>query len=153
MDKKIRDRIREHPEARDLLTGDALSDVMDQLTDPQIAESSYRYAEVPLSVDIIRRIPFRLGESGENFSMNRLTIKGKGKWPVAFQDKRFASELKFFEQAVDAALDEAIDGKAQMSSIEKIRSSVEELARKLDQVIDPKTEHRPTPRPRCGSKI
>ena len=111
MDKKIRDRLREHPEARDLLTGDALSDVMDQLTNPVISESSYRYAEVPLSVDVIRRIPFRLGESAQTFSMNRLTIKGKGKWPVAFQDKRFASELKFFEQAVDAALDEAIDGK------------------------------------------
>jgi hypothetical protein len=140
MDKKIRERLREHPEARDLLTGDALSDVMDQLTNPVISESSYRYAEVPLSVDVIRRIPFRLGESAQTFSMNRLTIKGKGKWPVAFQDKRFATELKFFEQAVDAALDEAIDGKAQMTSIAKIHSSVEELARKLDEVIDPKTD-------------
>jgi hypothetical protein len=140
MDKKIRDRLREHPEARDVLTGDALSDVMDQLTDPQISESSYRFAEVPLSVDAIRRIPFRLGERGETFSMNRLTIKGKGKWPVAFQDKQFASELKYFEQAVDAALDEAIDGKAEMSSIAKIQSAVEDLARKLDQVIDPRTD-------------
>ena len=47
---------------------------------------------MPLSVDMVRRIPFRLGERGENFSMNRLTVKGKGKWPVAFQDKRFAKE-------------------------------------------------------------
>jgi len=142
MDKKIRDRIREHPEARDLQTGDALSDLMDQLTDPQIAESSYRFAEVPLSVDAIRRIPFRLGERGETFSMNRLTVKGKGKWPVAFQDKRFASELKLFEKVVDAALDEAIDGKAQMSSIAKIQTAVEDLAQKLDQVIDPRTDQR-----------
>ena len=80
------------------LTGDALTAVMDQLMDPQISESSYRYARGSLSVDMIRRIPFRLGERGENFSMNRLTIKGKGKWPVAFQDKRFASELKEFER-------------------------------------------------------
>ena len=98
MDKKILDRFRQNPEARDVLTGDALCTVMDQLMDPKISESSYRYAEVPLSVDIIRRIPFRLGESAETFSMNRLTIKGKGKWPVAFQDTAFANELRWFER-------------------------------------------------------
>ncbi len=97
MNDKIEDRIKNHPEARDVLSGDALSAAMEQLMDPQISESSCRYAEVPLPVDMIRRIPFRLGERGENFSMNRLTIKGKGKWPVAFQDKRFATELKEFE--------------------------------------------------------
>jgi len=140
MDKKILDRLRENPEARDVLTGDALSTVMDQLMDPKIAESSYRSAEVPLSVDVIRRIPFRLGESAETFSMNRLTIKGKGKWPVAFQDKRFASELRWFEKAVDTALDQAVDGKAQLSSIKEIQTSVEQLARKLDEVVDPKND-------------
>jgi len=140
MDKKILDRLRENPEARDVLTGDALSTVMDQLMDPKIAESSYRYAEVPLSVDVIRRIPFRLGESAETFSMNRLTIKGKGKWPVAFQDPRFASELRWFEKAVDTALDEAVDGKAQLSSIKEIQTSVEQLARKLDEVVDSKND-------------
>jgi hypothetical protein len=112
MNDKIQDRIKNHPEARDVLSGDALTAAMNELMDPQISESSYRGAEVPLSVDMIRRIPFRLGDRGENFSMNRLTLKGKGKWPVAFQDKRFASELKEFEAAVDAALEEAVDGKA-----------------------------------------
>jgi hypothetical protein len=139
MYEKIRERVRDHPETRDLMIGDALSSLLDQLTDPKIAESSYRFAQVPLSVDVIRRIPFRLGERGENFSMNRLTMRGRGKWPVAFQDKQFTSERKYFEEAVDVALDEAIDGKARMSSIKRIQSAVEDLARKLDQVIDPKT--------------
>ena len=123
------------------MTGDALSTVMDQLTDPKISESSYRYAEVPLSIDVVRRIPFRLGENAQNFSMHRLTIKGKGKWPVAFQDKAFAKELQQFEKRVDTALDEAVEGKAQISSINEIQRSVDELARKLDQEIDPKTDH------------
>ena len=139
LEQKILDRLRENPEARDVMTGDALSTVMDQLTDPKISESSFRYAEVPLSVDVIRRIPFRLGESAQNFSMSRLTIKGKGKWPVAFQDKAFARELQEFEKGVDTALDEAVEGKAQQSSIYEIQKSVDELARKLDREIDPKT--------------
>ncbi len=141
MDKKILDRLRENPEARDVLTGDALSTVLDQLMEPKISESSFRYAEVPLSVDAIRRIPFRLGESAQSFSMNRLTIKGKGKWPVAFQDTRFANEIRSFERAVDTALDEAVDGKAQMRSIQEIQTSVDQLARKLDEVVDPKGDH------------
>ena len=136
----LEDPTRENPEARDVLTGDALSTVLDQLMEPKIAESSYRYAEVPLSIDVIRRIPFRLGESAETFSMNRLTVKGKGKWPVAFQDKRFANELRSFEKAVDAALDEAVDGKQQLSSIREIQTSVDQMARKLDEVVDPKND-------------
>ena len=111
--EKIADRITNHPQARDVLTGDALTAAMNQLMDPQISESSFRLSQVPLPVDWIRRIPFRLGDRGENFSMQRLTIKGKGKWPIAFQDKRFARELKEFETAVDEALEEAVEGKAQ----------------------------------------
>jgi hypothetical protein len=142
MNDKIEDRIHNHPEARDVMSGDALTAKMGELMDPQISESSYRSAEVLLPVDMIRRIPFRLGDRGENFSMSRLTVKGKGKWPVAFQDKQFTNELKEFEAAVDEALDEAIDGKAQMSKIARVQNAVEDLARKLEQVIDPKTDQR-----------
>jgi hypothetical protein len=142
MNDKIEDRIKNHPEARDVLSGDALTAAMNELVDPKISESSFRYAEVPLSADMVRRIPFRLGERGENFSMHRLTVKGKGKWPVAFQDKRFAKELKEFETAVDEALEEAIEGKSQMSKIARIQRAVEELAQKLDREIDPDTDRR-----------
>jgi hypothetical protein len=140
--EKIADRITNHPQARDVLTGDALTAAMNQLMDPQISESSFRLSQVPLPVDMIRRIPFRLGDRGENFSMQRLKIKGKGKWPVAFQDKRFARELKEFETAVDEALEEAVEGKAQMSKIARIQRAVDALARKLEHEIDPDTDQR-----------
>jgi hypothetical protein len=140
--QKIADRITNHPEAHDVMTGDALTAIMGQLLGPEISESSFRSAEVLLPVDMIRRIPFRLGDRGENFSMNRFTIKGKGKWPVAFQDKRFERELKEFETAVDLALEEAVEGKAQMSKIARIQRAVDELARKLEKEIDPDTDQR-----------
>ena len=54
--------------------------------------------------------------------MNRLTVKGKGKWPVAFQDKQFTNELKEFETAVDEALDKATRGK---STVEEDHASSE----------------------------
>ncbi len=86
----IQKRLRENPEDLDVLKGDALNKALKDLLNPQISESSFRSAEVPLSGDIIRRIPFKLAEKQEVFSMSRLSIKGKGKLPPALQDKPFA---------------------------------------------------------------
>ena len=54
---------------------------------------------------IIRRIPFKLAEKNEKFSMSRLSPKGKGKWPVAFQDDQFTAERRRYEHALDDALE------------------------------------------------
>src|SRR5437763_14620242 len=75
-------RRRENPNDLDVLKGDALNDVLKQLLDPKISESAIRYAEVPLPGDVIRQIPFMLAEDKAKFSMNRLTLRGKAKWPV-----------------------------------------------------------------------
>jgi hypothetical protein len=139
---KILERIKNAPSARDVLDGDALTAELDKLTAPDISESSFRYAEVPLSIDDIRRIPFRLGERGETFSMRRLTMKGKGKWPVAFQDPAFAAERRAFDEAVKKALDEAMEGNAQLATIRGVQEAAEGLARKLDQVVDAKDDQR-----------
>ena len=79
---KIRQRIEQHPEARDVRKGDALNAVLEQLNNPKIQESSSRSVAVPLSVDEVRRIPFKLGPKGvKSFSIARLTAKDKGNGP------------------------------------------------------------------------
>src|SRR5579883_199577 len=137
---KIRERILEHPEERDMLNGDSLNAVLDKLMDPRISESSFRYAKVPLSVDVIRKIPFKLAEKNEKFSMSRLSPKGKGKWPVAFQDDQFTAERRGYERALDEALEQAIEGKIQLETIKKLEDAVEILANKLDKVVTPSNE-------------
>ncbi len=82
----IQKRYLDNPEDLDLMKGNALNVVLEQLNDPKISESSYRSAEVPLPVDLVRHIPFKLGEKNEKFSMSRLSLQGKGKLPPAFQD-------------------------------------------------------------------
>lgn len=72
------------------MTGNALNAVMRQLNNPQINESSYRSAEVTLPVNIVRRIPFKLGEKNEKFSMSRLSLKGKAKLPPASRTRSSA---------------------------------------------------------------
>jgi hypothetical protein len=142
--EKIRQRIRESPEERDVENGDALNDVLQQMLDGRIDDSSFRFAplQVALSVDVIRKIPFKLSEKGEKFSMNRLTAKGKKKWPVAFQDDRFNGWREAYERAVDKALEQAVDGKLQGATIDDLQVKAEDLLVKLNQVFGPSNEPR-----------
>ncbi len=133
----IRERILSTPVERDVMTGAALNAVLQQLMDSKISDSSFRYAPVPLSVDIIRAIPFKLGEQGAHFSMQRLSTKGKNKWPVALQDDKFTSQRRAYERVLDDALDQQIDGKMSLDAIKAVETAVDDLFLKLDQVVMP----------------
>jgi hypothetical protein len=130
-------RFLENPEERDVQNGDALNSVLDQLLDPKLSESFFRLSPVPLSVDVIRAIPFKLDAEGVRFSMQRLSPKGKGKWPVALQDDRFAAERRAYERAVDNALEQQIETKMSLEAIKAVETAVDDLYRKLDQVFIP----------------
>ena len=99
--KKIEERIHDHPEAFDVRRGDALTSILYDLLDPKVSESASRYAHVPLDADVIRLIPFKLGEKGKAFSMNRLSLKARKKWAVAFQDPSFTALRRDYQNAVD----------------------------------------------------
>jgi hypothetical protein len=138
--KKIQERIHDHPEGLDVMHGDALTSILRDIMDPKVSESSSRYAKVPLEADVLRRIPFKLGEKGETFSMNRLSLKSKKKWAVAFQDPQFTSLCQAFQHAVDNALDLAIDGKQTQDAIEAVQRAVNNLEDKVLRtayILDP----------------
>jgi hypothetical protein len=141
---KIRQRIRESPEERDVENGDSLNAVLQQMLDAKVDDSSFRFNafQVPLPVDFIRKIPFKLSEKGEKFSMNRLTVKGKAKWPVAFQDDRLDRPRQAYERAVDKALEQAVDGKMQKATIDDIQVRAEDLFFRLNEVFGPSDEPR-----------
>jgi hypothetical protein len=131
--KAILQRIREDPEERDVQSGDALNAVMNQLLNPAISESSFRSAAVPLSVDVIRRIPFKLDAENIVFSMHRLTARGKEQWPPALQGPQFAAARRAYERALDTVLEQQIEGKMTIDAIRKVEAAVEDLFRQLDR--------------------
>ena len=136
LSNKIRERIAQHPEARDVAKGDALNEVLKQLNNPKIQESTSRSIAVPLSVDEVRRIPFKHGEKGvKRFSIARLTAKGKGSWPVAFQDNRFDRERRQFEKALDNALEQQYKSDMQLEAIKAVHKTVDDLESRLEQVV------------------
>jgi hypothetical protein len=133
---KRRERIMQRPEAHDVNKGDALNAVLEQLNNPKIQESSSRSVAVPLSVDEVRRIPFKLGAKGVmRFSIARLTAKGSGKWPVAFQDHQFDGERRGFERALDNALEQQYKGAMQMEAIKAVQKAVDNLEYRLEKVV------------------
>jgi hypothetical protein len=140
--EKIRQRIRESPEEHDVENGDSLNAVLQQLLDAKVSDSAFRIAsfQVPLPVDVIRMIPFKLSEKGEKFSMNRLTVKGKGKWPVALQDDRFDRERRRYERAIDKALEQAVESKMQIPAIESIETAADDLFLRLNEVLGPRDD-------------
>jgi hypothetical protein len=140
--RQYQQKLLENPELRDIETADALNVVLKQLWDSRVGESTFRSTQyqVPLPVDVIRHIPFKLDEKGEKFSMDRLSLKGKGKWSVALQDDRFQREKKAYERALDKALGQAIDGKMQIPAIEELDARADDLFRRLDAVVGPSSD-------------
>ena len=140
--KQYRDRILNSPEARDVSSGEALNRVLEELLNANLGESTFRSdrLKVTIPVDVIRHIPFKLGEKGEQFSMDRLSLKGKGTWTVALQDRRFEYVKKAYALALDKALEQAIDGKMQIPAIEEVDARADDLLRRLDEVVPPSND-------------
>ena len=124
-------RISEHPERLDVFTGNALNSAMKDLNNPAIQEASFRSIEVPIPREMLRRIPFKMDEKGLVFSIQRLTARGKGKWPVAFQQDSFEPERRAYDKAIDQAMGEMIDGKVLKTTIDAYDAAVEALGKKL----------------------
>jgi hypothetical protein len=141
--KQNKERILERPEAREVMNGEALNAVLEKLENSNIGDSTFRNQrfQVPLSVDMIRHIPFKLSEKNEVFSMDRLTLKGKEVWSaVALQDNRFDFVKKEYARALDKALEQAINGKMQIPAIEAVDAKADDLFRRLDEVVGPRND-------------
>ncbi len=133
---KIRERIDQHPEARDVRVGDSLNAILKAINNPKIQESTSRSVGVQLSVEEVRRIPFKLGAKGvRRFSIARLTAKGKGHWPEAFQDNRFDFDRRKLEKALDNVLEQQYSRSLQLGTIQALQEAVDGLETRLDLVV------------------
>jgi hypothetical protein len=128
-------RVLNDPEFKDIRRGSALNAVYNELTKPQISDSSFRLSPVHLSSEQIRNIPFFYAKEDLAFSLRRLTAKGS--WPVGLRDERLVGERKAYELAVDNALELQLQGKLTPEAVHKVEEAVNDLSIRLDQVIAP----------------
>ena len=131
---KMRERILKDPEALDVEKGSSLNGLLEQMNVGRIQDSTHKYADITIPADIIKKIPFKLGEAGVgNFSMQKLTMKRRGSWPHAFQDPQFDLERRKYDQALDRVLEEHGQQAARIESINKLVEAVEALSSRLDK--------------------
>ena len=142
----------ENPNDLDVLKGDALNDVLKQLLDPEDLRIGHPlcagHRSPPTSSGRSRSCSPR---TRREFSMSRLTMNGKGKWPIAFQDPRFAPWLKSYQDALDVALEQAINARLTKRAIAGRRGRGE---RPAGASSTPSSPPAPTPdisRPSDGS--
>jgi hypothetical protein len=123
-------RIQESPTKRDIEDGDALNAILDQLTDPRIRGSALRSAGGSVDAKLISQIPFR--NASEAITVTLGQLKTATHWPATFQDERFATDKKAYEEAIDRAKQEDEEGDVAPETIAKLRSIVASIKSKLD---------------------
>lgn len=134
----IQDRIKNDPNQNDMLKGDALNSLFDQLASPRNPPSSYKKSSFQLDADIVRKVPFFYGPHMATIAMSRLDPAAK--WPIALRGEEFSHERRNYRLALDAILDLQRDRKTTRESLATLNVAVQDLFSKLDQVITPEKE-------------
>jgi hypothetical protein len=86
----IQKRLRDNPERRDVMQGDALNVALDEIDDPRIYARALKGANVKIGGAMIRNIPFRYAPAAITVSIDQLA---KGHVPVSLQAPAFEAEL------------------------------------------------------------
>lgn len=123
-------RVTDEPSPADIVNGNALNGVLDQLNDPAIPATVLGHATEGLTVPgkEIAKIPFKSGQRGVIFSLNRLSDEES--WPVPLKDPAF-KELRDRYQADLKALQEAPEeGEVPDEAIDQATTSLTELYEK-----------------------
>ena len=132
----IRKRVVENPETGDILNGDALNAVLDQVTDPKMGSSTLRMAKTMIPASAIKQIAFTYASEGVTFSLAQ--ISGEDNWPLALKGKGYAAEREAYMNALGDARKKNDNGELSSDEILKVRSSLRALRDKVER--NPPTE-------------
>ncbi|WP_165066404.1 hypothetical protein [Paludisphaera rhizosphaerae] len=134
--RKIHDRILNSPEARDVDTGDALNEILEKMNSGVNSESVHSTPAIGLTVDEVRRLPFKVaGLGAQSFSMRRLVLRQRGKWPLAFQDPRFDGVRKDYEDALANVLEQEVEGATSIAAIDRLSAAVKNMGTDLERAF------------------
>lgn len=133
--KELELRLRDQPLVRDVLTGDSLNLLLQDLTGAFMRPSVLRVNSPPLEGQTVRLIPFQYPQAGVVISWERLMARKLQEWPVALSGPAFAPLRKKYDQAVDHAVDLAVDGRLDMPAARAVRDTVAALQAQADRTL------------------
>jgi len=123
-------RVRDNPQEGDILNGDALNAILDQITNPKIHSTALRLIKDPIDAKAIREIPFENASEAVTLSLSQLT--GEEGWPPALQGPAFAAERKAYQDAVNRAVQEDEEGQLSPQTLQAVNIAAAQLRAKLE---------------------
>jgi hypothetical protein len=130
----IYDRLRNHPETRDITDGDALNVLLDILLNPATVGSTLRLIKTPLKPEVIRDIPFEVASEGMTLCLNQMTLDNE-QWPLALRVEAFRPEREKLKQVVSVALKEDEKGTIEPKTIEAVQSAIDQLRLQFEKLV------------------
>jgi hypothetical protein len=130
---EIEDRLRNHPEQRDITDGDALNVLLDVLLNPASADRSLGLIKTPLRNEVIRDIAFEYASEGMTVCLDRMTMDDQ--WPLALRGETFRPEREALRKAVSAALEEDKQGNLEPETIQAVQTAIDQLRLKFEKVV------------------
>jgi hypothetical protein len=125
LQKEILDRLRNHPETRDITDGDALNLLLETLLNPAVADRSLQSIKTPIRHELVADIPFEVATEGMTVCLDSMTMDGQ--WPIALRDEAFRSDREALRKAVQDALKEDEQGNLQPETIKALGSAIKNL--------------------------
>ncbi len=130
---EIQDRLRNHPETRDITDGDALNILLTTLLNPAIVDRSLQYIKTPIRPEVIQDIPFEVATEGMTVCLDSMTMDGQ--WPLALSVESFRPEREGLRQAVSRALKEDEQGTLEPETIERVQEAIDKLRLKFEKLV------------------
>jgi hypothetical protein len=130
---EIEDRLRNHPEQRDITDGDALNVLLDVLLNPASSDRSLALIKSPLRNDVIRDIPFEYASEGMTACLDRMTLDDQ--CPLALRGETFQPEREALRKAVSAALEEDKEGNLEPETIQAVQTAIDQLRIKFEKTV------------------
>jgi hypothetical protein len=130
---EIQDRLRNHPNARDITDGDALNAALDVLLNPANADTALQQIKTPLRHDIIANIPFEVASEGMTICLDRMTMDGQ--WPQAVLGDDFRPERTGLRNAIQAALEEDKQGEIDPETVQAVQAAIDRLRTKFEKLV------------------
>jgi hypothetical protein len=129
------DRLRNNPETRDIIVGDALNVVRDILVNPSASGAAFRTLKDPIDPRLIPEIPFAYASEMMTICLNEITTTDG--WPRALRAESFQPQREALRKAIQMALDEDRDDDLSEETVRAVGTAVQKLRQKFEQEVPP----------------
>ena len=128
---ELHDRLRNHPNQRDITDGDALDTLLDVLLNPSSTDASLQQIRTPIRADLIKDIPFEYASEGMTVCLDRMTMDDQ--WPLAVRGDAFKPEREAVAEGRSAALEEDEKGNLDPDTIQALQTAIDQLRAKFEK--------------------